>query len=38
VSLPQANPKLELVDSEDRIRGRYVTTSQDLQQGEILFR
>lgn len=36
-SLPQANPKLELVQSQDRIRGRYVVTQQDLHVGEILF-
>jgi hypothetical protein len=37
-SLPEANPKLELLHSEDRIRGRYVITREDLTEGEVLFR
>eukprot|EP00088_Acartia_fossae_P017124 TRINITY_DN19695_c0_g1_i4.p1 TRINITY_DN19695_c0_g1~~TRINITY_DN19695_c0_g1_i4.p1 ORF type:complete len:754 (+),score=176.17 TRINITY_DN19695_c0_g1_i4:39-2300(+) len=35
--LPHANPNLNLKDSKDRVRGRYVVTEQDVAEGEILF-
>jgi len=36
-SLPHSNPKLSLHTSNERIRGRFVTTSADISTGEVLF-
>lgn len=35
--LPYSNPKLSLETSNDRVRGRFVTTSADISTGEVLF-
>jgi len=36
-SLPHANPKLNLQNSKDKIRGRFVTSCEEISQGEIMF-
>ncbi|XP_023343918.1 SET and MYND domain-containing protein 4 isoform X2 [Eurytemora carolleeae] len=36
-SLPNASPKLALKSSEEKIKGRFVITSQSIEEGELLF-
>jgi len=36
-SLPQASPKLVLENSDEKIRGRFVTTKTAIEEGEVLF-